>query len=97
MLVLHNMDELMEMELDGPELKGKGNKVFAAGHACVCNPLKKPHYPKDWYVVIIKYEILGGGYGLITETGFQRTVLSRLSTQLQMSRKTQVRTLQLVL
>jgi hypothetical protein len=25
--------------------------VFAASHACVCNPLKKPHYPKDWYVV----------------------------------------------
>jgi alpha-N-acetylglucosamine transferase len=49
MLVLQNMDELMEMELDGPELGGKGKKVFAAGHACVCNPLKKPHYPKDWY------------------------------------------------
>jgi len=40
----------MEMELDGPELGGKGKRVFAAGHACVCNPLKKPHYPKDWYV-----------------------------------------------
>jgi len=46
---MQNMDELMEMELDGPELEGKGKKVFAAGHACVCNPLKKPHYPKDWY------------------------------------------------
>ncbi len=45
------MDELMEMELDGPEMEGKGKKVFAAGHACVCNPLKKPHYPKDWYVL----------------------------------------------
>jgi hypothetical protein len=22
--------------------------VFAASHACVCNPLKKPHYPRDW-------------------------------------------------
>jgi hypothetical protein len=50
MLVLQNMDELMGMELDGPELGGKGKRVFAAGHACVCNPLKKPHYPKDWYV-----------------------------------------------
>lgn len=50
MLVMQNMDELMEMELDGPELEGKGKKVFAAGHACVCNPLKKKHYPKDWYV-----------------------------------------------
>jgi hypothetical protein len=48
MLVLKNMDELMEIELDGPELEGKGDKVFAASHACVCNPLKKPHYPKDW-------------------------------------------------
>lgn len=48
MLVLQNMDELMEMELDAPELEGKGMKVFAAGHACVCNPLKKPHYPKNW-------------------------------------------------
>jgi hypothetical protein len=51
MLVLKNMDELMEMELDGPEQEGRGKRVFAAGHACVCNPLKKPHYPKDWYVV----------------------------------------------
>lgn len=50
MLVLQNMDELMEMELDAPETAGKGNKVFAAGHACVCNPLKKKHYPADWYV-----------------------------------------------
>jgi len=48
MLVMQNMDELMEMELDPPSLKGTGKKVFAAGHACVCNPLKKPHYPKDW-------------------------------------------------
>lgn len=48
MLVLKNMDELMEMELDPPSMAGKGQKVFAASHACVCNPLKKPHYPKDW-------------------------------------------------
>ncbi|KZF23542.1 glycosyltransferase family 8 protein [Xylona heveae TC161] len=48
MIVLQNMDELMEMELDPPELGGKGDKVFAAGHACVCNPLSKPHYPKNW-------------------------------------------------
>ncbi|PSN66111.1 glycosyl transferase family protein [Corynespora cassiicola Philippines] len=48
MLVFKNMDELMEMELDPPSLGGKGDKVFAASHACVCNPLKKPHYPKDW-------------------------------------------------
>lgn len=48
MLVLKNMDELMDLELDPPSLGGKGDKVFAASHACVCNPLKKPHYPKDW-------------------------------------------------
>lgn len=53
MLVLRNMDELMELELDSPSIAETGDKtiskrVFAAGHACVCNPLKKPHYPKDW-------------------------------------------------
>ncbi|KAK5941559.1 hypothetical protein PMZ80_005507 [Knufia obscura] len=48
MLVLKNMDELMELELDPPEMGGDGNRVFAASHACACNPLKKPHYPKDW-------------------------------------------------
>ncbi|KAK3672397.1 hypothetical protein LTR78_007704 [Recurvomyces mirabilis] len=48
MLVLKNMDELMDMPLDGPEKEGKGDRVFAASHACVCNPLRKPHYPKDW-------------------------------------------------
>lgn len=49
MLVLKNMDELMEMELDPPSMGGEGHRAFAASHACVCNPLKKPHYPKDWY------------------------------------------------
>ncbi|KAI9819705.1 MAG: hypothetical protein M1832_003939 [Thelocarpon impressellum] len=48
MLVLQNMDELMEMDLDPPSLEGKGDRVFAASHACLCNPLHKPHYPKDW-------------------------------------------------
>ncbi|KAF2721993.1 glycosyltransferase family 8 protein [Polychaeton citri CBS 116435] len=48
MLVRRNMDELMELPLDGTELKGDGDRVFAASHACVCNPLKKPHYPEDW-------------------------------------------------
>lgn len=53
MLVLQNMDELMTMNLDAPALAETGTvetskRVFAAGHACVCNPLKKPHYPKDW-------------------------------------------------
>ncbi|KAF6817959.1 glycosyl transferase family 8 [Colletotrichum sojae] len=29
-------------------VKNPSTRVFAAGHACVCNPLKKPHYPADW-------------------------------------------------
>jgi hypothetical protein len=48
MMVLKNMDELMDLELDDASLGGKGNRVFAASHACVCNPLKKPHYPAEW-------------------------------------------------
>lgn len=48
MLPLKNMDELMDIPLDPPSLEGKGNRVFAAAHACVCNPRKKAHYPKDW-------------------------------------------------
>jgi hypothetical protein len=48
MLVLQNMDELMEISLDESALGGSGNRVFAASHACVCNPLKKAHYPADW-------------------------------------------------
>lgn len=48
MLVLKNMDELMDLELDPPSSDVSGKKVFAASHACCCNPLKKPHYPKDW-------------------------------------------------
>ncbi|KAL9604010.1 MAG: hypothetical protein Q9219_000772, partial [cf. Caloplaca sp. 3 TL-2023] len=47
MLTLKNMDELMDLELDSPAMQGTGNRVFAASHACVCNPLKKPHYPKE--------------------------------------------------
>ena len=50
MLVLQNMDELMDIELDPAGSDGTGNKVFAASHACVCNPLKKSHYPKNWWV-----------------------------------------------
>ncbi|EOD44223.1 Glycosyl transferase family 8 [Neofusicoccum parvum] len=48
MLVLKNMDELMDLELDSPDLKGEGQRVFAASHACVCNPLNKSHYPENW-------------------------------------------------
>ncbi|KAL5119656.1 hypothetical protein ACEQ8H_002502 [Pleosporales sp. CAS-2024a] len=48
MMVLQNMDELMDLELDAPSLQGQGDRVFAASHACVCNPLNKAHYPKNW-------------------------------------------------
>ena len=48
MLVLKNMDELMTLDLDSAEEGGAGKRVYAASHACACNPLKKPHYPKDW-------------------------------------------------
>jgi alpha-N-acetylglucosamine transferase len=48
MIVRQNMDELMDIHLDDASLKGEGERVFAASHACACNPLKKPHYPKDW-------------------------------------------------
>lgn len=49
MLILQSMDELMDIELDPPDMAGAGNRVFAASHACLCNPLRKPHYPPDWY------------------------------------------------
>ncbi|KAL9082132.1 MAG: hypothetical protein Q9159_006697 [Coniocarpon cinnabarinum] len=48
MLVRRNMDELMDLPLDGPDMKGRGKRALAACHACVCNPLKKLHYPPDW-------------------------------------------------
>lgn len=50
MLVLQNMDELMGLELDEPAAaaRGEGTRVFAAGHACVCNPFGKAHYPASW-------------------------------------------------
>ncbi|KAL4786430.1 nucleotide-diphospho-sugar transferase [Aspergillus varians] len=52
MLVRKNMDELMELSLDGDqhadEEYGAGSRVFAASHACACNPLRKAHYPANW-------------------------------------------------
>ncbi|KAH7222606.1 glycosyltransferase family 8 protein [Fusarium redolens] len=53
MLPLQNMDELMDLQLDSPSLSGSGDaarskRVFAACHACTCNPLRKPHYPPNW-------------------------------------------------
>lgn len=43
MVVVRNMDELMELPLD------RKLAVFAASHACVCNPYNKSHYPVDWH------------------------------------------------
>ncbi|KAJ4129218.1 hypothetical protein NW768_007753 [Fusarium equiseti] len=48
MLPLQNMDELMGLELDPPSMGDEGKRVFAACHACTCNPLRKPHYPPNW-------------------------------------------------
>ncbi|KAF5554098.1 galactinol synthase [Fusarium phyllophilum] len=53
MLPLQNMDELMDLELDSPSTSASGDmtrskRVFAACHACTCNPLRKPHYPLNW-------------------------------------------------
>jgi hypothetical protein len=76
MMALQNMDELMEMELDAPSMAGKGDKVFAASHACVCNPLKKPHYPKDWYVRRAELEMAAINH----VAGYLRTAPSRHST-----------------
>lgn len=42
MIVLRNMDELMELPLN------ETDRVFAASHACVCNPYNKTHYPQNW-------------------------------------------------
>ena len=50
MLVFQNMDELMDVELDPPEMEGNGNRVFGSAHSCICNPLKRSHYSEDWYV-----------------------------------------------
>lgn len=50
MLVMRNMDELMDVELDPPGNDGSGPRVFAASHACLCNPKKISHYPKNWWV-----------------------------------------------
>ncbi|KAJ5719737.1 Glycosyl transferase family 8 [Penicillium malachiteum] len=49
-LVRRNMDELMEIELDSNDtLEAEtAKRVFAATHACACNPMKKTHYPAHW-------------------------------------------------
>lgn len=82
MLVLQNMDELMDLELDPPSTAGVGPRVFAASHACVCNPLKKPHYPKDWYKTPFPIHSCPP-LVLMTYLGYQRTVLLRRNTRTQ--------------
>jgi lipopolysaccharide biosynthesis glycosyltransferase len=42
MLVLDSIDDLMTLHLDGDK------HVFAASHACVCNPHNKPSYPANF-------------------------------------------------
>ncbi|KAK8865836.1 hypothetical protein IAR55_000984 [Kwoniella newhampshirensis] len=41
MIFLRGMDELFDMELPGQDW-------IAAAPACVCNPFKLEHYPRDW-------------------------------------------------
>jgi len=48
MLIRENIDNLMDIDLDAVKSQGKGSRLFAAAHACVCNPLHKPHYPVEW-------------------------------------------------
>ena len=45
MLVVRNMDELFDMEIDTVHDPGPS---VAAAHACRCNPLRIPSYPRDW-------------------------------------------------
>jgi len=66
MLVLQNMDELMDVPLDtSPE----SNRLFAATHACVCNPLKHAHYPADWTPENCGYTAQHATPDLAAETG----------------------------
>lgn len=44
MIFLRGMDELFDLELPGKDW-------IAGAPACICNPLKFAHYPKDWRVV----------------------------------------------
>lgn len=50
MLVRRNMDELMDLQLDSVNMQENGSRIFAAAPACACNPAKKAHYPKEWFV-----------------------------------------------
>ena len=82
MLVIQNMDELMDLPLDSAEQAGAGNKVFAAAPACVCNPAKRAHYPKDWFV-----GFRDRCFFIDWRAGYLRIVLSHLSIQIQRKHK----------
>ena len=41
MIFLRSMDDIFDMELPGRDWIG-------AAPACLCNPLRIDHYPKDW-------------------------------------------------
>ncbi|KAL0942833.1 glycosyl transferase family 8 [Colletotrichum truncatum] len=41
-------DQTATADATNPAANNPSTRVFAAGHACVCNPLNKPHYPRDW-------------------------------------------------
>ncbi len=90
MMVMRNMDELMDIELDAPDSEGKGNRVFAASHACVCNPKKKPHYPKDWWAPKMIPSGLNKSYQLKGRVGSQRTARIPHSTTILMSHRRKV-------
>ena len=90
MMALKNMDELMELALDPPSMEGKGDRVFAAGHACACNPLKKPHYPKDWLVISSPAQTIHRTRILMYLTGSQRIVLLQRNMMSPTRRKRKV-------
>lgn len=52
MIIFKNFDELMDLKLS------ENNKVFAASHACLCNPFKKSHYPQNWHKLNCKHTLL---------------------------------------
>ncbi|OUM53570.1 hypothetical protein BVG19_g2865 [[Candida] boidinii] len=51
MIIFKNFDELMDLKLS------ENNKVFAASHACLCNPFKKSHYPQNWHKLNCKHTL----------------------------------------
>ena len=67
MIVLQNIDELMDLAIDSTSMNGKGDEVFAACHVCACNPMRRGHYPPEWYVSSAAFSI----FLTYIETGLQ--------------------------